>query len=514
MRHGSDGRGVASSLGGRPPAVHICALGLFTALALTRLTHAVPTDPPDFDLGFVASRQSVSGEASRVKALGPLFERRLAEDGRSLLALRPFFSVSEDPGRAWLVTDLLWPVASWKEFRGDVYWRFIFLFGHRFAADDGPARYRFVGLPFLFAGRDADQQEYFAIFPLGGRIHEFLGRDRIVFALFPLYMYSTVGPVVKHDVLFPIISRTRGPDTDRFRVFPLYGRSVNEGRWTKTFVLWPLWTSARYEYEESSGNAFLLFPLVGRADLTDQQSWTILPPLFKYARSADHTQVYCPWPFIQYETGKKERLYIWPLWGRKALPGVESQFLLWPVGWRGSIERHNEVVHRLKALPFLYYESRKTRETQAAKVVENGGDTKGKTTERYVKVWPLCSYWREYDRSRFRTLALWPLKHTPVVERNMAPLWTLYSRERSAARFEEELLWGLYRRRAGHGERRLSVFPLFSSRRSEAGDGSRGWDLLLGLVGYSREGLRRKLKLLYLFNFGGGEEGPQQEEAP
>ena len=49
------------------------------------------------------------------------------------------------------------------------------------------------------------------------------------------------------------------------------------------------------------------------------------------------------------------------------------------------------------------------------------------------------------DQSRFRTLLLWPLRHTAPVEREYAPLWTIYQHTRAGANTDDEVLWGLFR---------------------------------------------------------------------
>ena len=60
--------------------------------------------------------------------------------------------------------------------------------------------------------------------------------------------------------------------------------------------------------------------------------------------------------------------------------------------------------------------------------------------------WPLCDYERIDAQSRFRALKLWPLRHSAMVEREFAPIWTLYQHTTAGANSSDELLWGLVRR--------------------------------------------------------------------
>jgi hypothetical protein len=93
------------------------------------------------------------------------------------------------------------------------------------------------------------------------------------------------------------------------------------------------------------------------------------------------------------------------------------------------------------------------------------------------------------------------------VERNFAPLWTLYSRERHGTASEDEVLWGLFRsRRESGGARSLSLFPLFSVSSSPEDGGRADLSLLLGAVRVRREGLRGHCRLLYFLRFGAADE--------
>jgi len=507
-------------------------LWLPLVLALSWLTPAVfaSDEVAGFDLGFLASRDVDLLGHDRNRVAGPFFERRTADDGRAFTALRPLVSRLADPPTDRDLRELLWPIGMRKDFGGETDWRFLNAFGHDFDNTDRDSRYRYSLFPIVFGGRDKQQEGYFAVFPIGGTIHEFLGRDRILFVLFPLYARSAVNEVVTQDVLWPVVSWTKGDDVSRFRVFPFYGKSVNAGRWSKRFVLWPVWTSVRYDYPESPGGGFILFPLFGHTRTTGQESWMAVPPLFRWSRSEERRVLNCPWPFFQYSSGDINKLYLWPLWGRKTVvveksrwsgvlqpahgggatdgtdrpPGrIKSAFFLWPVVNAYEAERGGARLRRFRVAPVFFSES------TAAMPAEGQGDRTQEVVNRYVKVWPLGSYLREKDNSLFRTLDLWPLKRTGGIERNYAPLWTLYSRVRVGGAVEDELLWGLFRHRRDDRENRsLSLFPLFSFHHSAEPERVSQWSVLGGVLGCRREGLRKTRRLLYFVKI------PSRKDAP
>ena len=393
-----------------------------------------------------------------------------------------------------MVKDFLWPVGTAKTLGKETDWWVLLGMGHDFDNTDPDSRYRTWILPVLFYGRDRAHSPYAAVFPIGGSIHEFLGRDTISFVLFPLYSRSTLNDLKTWNVLWPLISHTTGDGVDRFRVFPLYGRSVREGESCKRFVLWPFWTSASYEAPGRSGTAWVLFPVAGRVNMENQKSWMILPPLFRFSTSTEINRGYCPWPFIQYSSGTEDKFYLWPLWGHKDSANARYRFALWPIYSSREQRRNHETVRRTFVAPLLYRETRDGRDDQGQPL-----------NYRYWKLWPLVSYERDRDRVATRLLELWPTKYTAQIERNYAPFWSLYAHRRQGQAVEDEALWGLWRRRSlESGDRRAALFPIIEWQYSAESRSVEEWSLLKGLVGFRRDGRSATYRVLYVMRFGGG----------
>lgn len=407
----------------------------------------------------------------------PFYARFASKDGATGFALRPFYSAVDDPAHATWVRDVLWPVYTRRGFKDEVSGRLL-LFG--FSKDFSPEteRKRMWVLPFWFQGTDAQGEDYVALFPLGGTIHEFFGRDEVSFVLFPLYGRSRINDLQTTSVLWPIGSRTVGPGVERFRVWPFYGTSTRAGRFEKKFVLWPVYTSVRSMAPDHPGGGFMLFPLYGQVKTDRGVNYWVAPPFFRYARSEEQRIVHAPWPFVQLADGEIEKFYLWPLYGRKEVGTARSHFFCWPIGWSSTVERPDYTQRRRTLAPLFFYESATATETTDTQVEDE-------VTSRYWKLWPLASWDRRGNQSRFRMLELWPLRDTPAVERNWAPLWTLYRRECEGDETGHHLLWGIYRQKR-------------APERFE-------WSLLKGLVGYKNHQDRRTFRLLFI-PFGGGEE--------
>lgn len=400
----------------------------------------------------------------------PFYEALETDEG-SFFALRPFYSKTRVEGRQ--VEDVLWPLYSRKSFQNEQTSRaLIFWWSHQFDANEDSPRQRHWLLPFYFQGTDAAGEDYVALFPLGGTIHEFLGRDTISFALFPLVANSQVNDVKTTSILWPIYSKTRGEGIQRDRVFPVVGKSVLEGAYEKRFLFWPLWTSADYFYPGDSGRAWILFPVCGRSHLEQESTLWLLPPFFRFTDGERQDRIFCPWPFVQKEkSAERDKLWIWPLWGRdlRGDGALSRHFAAWPFLWSERRNGPQETTERKMALPFLYHE-RAVRDDEEI--------------SSYRKIWPLVSSRREGDVSRFRLLELWPLKESAPIERNWAPLWTLYERTERAGTVKKNLLWFLW-----------------SSERSNDEDRSE-WSFLKGLFSCRKEAGSTRGRVLYIFHFG------------
>jgi hypothetical protein len=339
-------------------------------------------------------------------------------------------------------------------------------------------------MPFYFPGRNAAGEEYKALFPVGGKIYDFLGRDEINFALFPLWSQSTLGEQQSTSVCWPVYSRTVGPRDDRLRVFPFYGYATRADQWHKQFAAWPIWTHAQYTGKRE-GTSWMIFPIYGHGKVGDEETTYVIPPLFRVTRSPKQDVTYCPWPFLQFASGQTEKAYFWPLYGHKESDGNVRDFALWPLGWYQKTEKPEGVERSWDFMPVWGADSMTSADDE--------------TLSRYWKLWPLASYRRVGDEKRFRTLELWPRKYNAPLERNWQPFVTLFDHQSNAEGFQQELLWGLYRNRKDVDSSHTSVFPLYE-KTNEAD--LKSWKLLKGLVGHERAADESQWQFLYFIKFG------------
>ena len=462
----------------------IVALGLGFGCALSAM--------PSHDYGPITSSGTDCHGRDYVKAVGPLVEWAGPGDTPGIKAIRPFFTREDNTATGRDSLDILWPVGHWRHWQNETDWRFLtaWYFGPR--ATDPSDQYRFWILPVLALGRDKDGEDYGALFPIGGRIDNWFGRDRVEFAMFPLYWHSELNDLRTDHWLWPFVSRTTGDGLSRFRAFPFYGYSEKKGGGRNQFVLWPFWTSSRFDHPGARGSGFMLFPIYGHSKTECGETWLFLPPFFRHTTGKAGTENVYLWPLVQAASTKHEdKFYVWPLYGRRTTPGETRRFWLWPFVWNRSETQAKEDVNAVRVFPVFCSESR-TEKRAVTNVVE-----------RYVSVWPLMSYERMRDTDkRVRVPDLWPFRDTPPIERNLTPLWTVSGYERSSRGSESELLWGLARWGCqSNGVAYRAVFPLASWGHDEKKDTLREWEFLKGMIGCRRDESGKTWRALYFIRW-------------
>lgn len=450
--------------------------------------------------------RNVFGE-ERVRSLGPIFQRLEATNGAAFLGVHPLYSqvrLPEDRDRR--EHQVLWPVWFGRGADNQYKWQvLVLLFWHDYDITQSRSKHHLWLLPVYFQGRNAEGRPYVALFPVGGKIRDFLGSDELGFALFPLYGYSKLKDQETVTALWPIYSRTTGPNNQKLRVFPLYGHARFRNVCDTMFLMWPFWSQASYSYRKSAGYSYFLFPLWGHLNVTDQEAWWVVPPFVRFSTRGDNRRYYLPWPFVQVERGHVEKFYLWPLWGHKTAHGFPYTFYLWPIVRYWKEDEGGLWGDQLMIMPVWYSRT----DLRPARDAEAGGEV----LARRRKFWPFFTYRREGDRSRLGVPSLCPFRDVEAIERNYAPLWTLYSRQRNGGLVEDDLLWGLYRYRRGPGQRRVELFPLFRVE-SDTHNGLRSWSFLKGLVAREERRGEVAFTLLYGLTFRSRLESADRPQGP
>lgn len=415
---------------------------------------------------------------------GPLVEWRddpgetpAAPPARKVRAARPLFYWEREPAKPLSKAWFLWPLGSYRADEKERTFRLIPLYMRRVRNVEEGKDWDTVTLLLIFSGSDPKRGGYFAFFPIGGTFKNLLFKERIDFALFPLYGRVREGGNDSVNVLWPIFNRTKGP-IQGWKVFPFYGRyrkrsEAGELLYDRRFWIWPFVT--RHENGLETGRPTLLrfyFPFHGSIEgpSVSDRSW--LFPFFKRKEEkgdAPRVDWKAPWPFVHVGNGKSyRRRDFWPFYGHLATGGSDRRYWIWPL-FRKQRQVNDAGEHRaFFALPFYWRSS--TRSPQ------------GEVARSMRKVWPLYGRQRAKDGSGITEVLspLWFNDRIGLTEL-FGPFWRLWAREIDPS-----------------GERRVSAgFGLYRSRRAGAGEPA-DWKLLGGLLGRETKDGKRRTRLLFL----------------
>ena len=330
----------------------------------------------------------------KLEILYPFFEYKKQAGGKSEYGLRPLFYVANDSVKDTTKIDILYPLARYyKDPSENKMFLYPFFYFDELRSKDGRVDLDSFFFPFVFYGKetfpkapqklkslmhkdkngdgqisyyefngtktqfntfdfdgnglitqkeaiDALNKErvlsYFAIFPLGGKIRDFLLREWIEFYLFPLFYHTMEKGFESYYLLFPIFHWGHGNGRNSFAIFPFYSQdmrryivedsegNLREGpkQYSRYTILWPLinysvdWSLHKkqdaqgkktFEHKKYSESLYIfpfyghhltqksqtysvLFPFfIYRYDENkDLESWDILYPIFKYASGIGH----------------------------------------------------------------------------------------------------------------------------------------------------------------------------------------------------------------------------------
>lgn len=374
--------------------------------------------------------------------LGPFYESARTDDGAVFRAVRPFYSSLCDARTRTEVQDLLWPLCTRHSLRDDTWWRAGVAYGYDRAEHTASNSWSFNVFPLWFSGRDRVAGGYAALFPVGGYLpHTLFVLDDVHFAMFPLYLDYKVNGARRNYWLWPLLSSSEEiPGEKRHGVFPLYGSTERRGSTLgsvdrQRYVLWPLWNDARYESSRNPGSSWMLWPLYGSVNRSNEQQRLFLPPFFSWTKTDSGSRLRCPWPLLEIEKSKRtDRLSIFPLYGDTRRKGERKRYFLWPFFSGLSLETEELRTDRFQFFPFY------TRQRRSGKA---GADAE-RTVDSFVRVWPFFSRETRADgSSHLRALDLIPIRNASGVDRNWAPFWTLFTRTEKDGEAHWDILWGL-----------------------------------------------------------------------
>ena len=430
---------------------------------------------------FLYSEDEEKGEKT-TEILGPLFYSSKDRESKHL-AFRPFFYWEKEE-REFSRLEYLFPLGKYKRTDREVDSYFVPLVStHRDLTQEVEEKKR----TFLLAiwGETEEGESYGGFFPVYGHLKERFGKDEVNFCLWPIYSDTRDGENRTYTLLWPFFSFSEGGGRESVKIWPLYGYDRKEKDYDKAFYLWPIFQfEKRYLYTDDPTDIQMVFPFYVSFRSSHQSRTSVLWPFFDHTQNEEthYSQWDFPWPFLRWAEGDETSIFrLFPLYGRKQLKDQESGFFLFPIHWyHREVEKDYEkrIVHFL-LLSKDQTEIWKTEEEEA----------------QSFRLWPFFAYKSRRDGSmNFFAPVIIPSDEEGV-ERNWAPLFSLYQYRRGArGEGESRLLWGVYLHQWSATHDRYELSFLLTYHRAED---VFYFSLLRGLFEFRTERAKGALRILY-----------------
>lgn len=465
-----------------------CAVILLCCFVFVPVASHAADDGSIFTLWPVVDyRSSPQNKFSSLGLGGPLVRYEKAEK-RSRFALRPlYYRETEENGD--IESDLLYPLMTYRSRENEKSFQFLHLLTIDDTVKEGS---NFMLFPFLFYNNPPQGEGYFAFFPLGGKILNRFGRDRIEFALFPLYSQTEIKGKQTTNLLWPFFSLIKGEDESGWAFWPIYGTSEKKGVYRRNFFLWPFFFRADEQLDSTYPlHTRAFFPFFYFADSAVRTDHTYLWPFFSHIEDnrKDFEEWNFPWPIFRIIDGKdRQMLRLLPFYSDDLTEKYHTRWLLWPLYKNDENFTPTFTSRRERVLYFLYSN---TREQLV------GED---KPQKQRIDLWPLFTYEEKMGLAHFSTLALLEpfFPGNEQIERNWSPLWRIYQRRWDHAGNEaSSFLWNLYWKERRGDSLVFEIFPLIFYR-NEKNLQKFELSLLKGLYRYKKESDQACSYLFYL----------------
>lgn len=431
-------------------------------------------------------RASQQADYQSLHLFGPLLKYE-TKGIETEYALRPlFYRAVDDDGVS--STDVLYPLFGHKRDSGSSSFHLVHLLNFDFGDRETGSSNRSYLFPFLFYGEE-EEGRYMAFFPFGGTLYNWFGRDRITFALFPLYSHTERKSRHVDNVLWPFFARISGENESGYKFWPIYGQSAKQGVYRKTFFLWPIFFSESLKLDSDNPEEVrAAWPFYVSKESRERSYTAVLWPFF--SRTENYQKEYvswnAPWPLIRVTSGDNYHgLRVLPFFSDETMDVSRQRWYLWPLY---KIEELNtELIERRRdrVLFFLY------SDTSEAKF-----DT-GESSRR-VNLWPLFGYKRTNGVSHLHVLSLLEpfFPDNQPIERLWSPLWRIYQQKwDQQGNHVVSILWNLFWSEQQGEQVAWELFPLIEYRK----DSGREQELrfLKGLFTYRRDEDGQRLNFLY-----------------
>ena len=447
----------------------------------------------------VEDRNYETQQLERAKVLGPLVEQTYVEP-RTMLTIRPITLNYHDSIAQSTDSYILYPVFSHHKKPNHERWSILGLIQSRTTKFPSGSRvHDSMAFPIYFYRDTGDKRtSYEAVFPLGGKMYYFFGKDEFAFFAWPLWLKTRVKTETHYSTPWPLIQGQTGKDCGGGAIWPISGHFWKKEKYDNRFNIWPL----MYCYKDKLDNpiprvrkGFLpLYSLETNADFNDT---TVVWPFFgtRHEYKPVYTERRLFWPLLVQGRGEKKYVCRFaPVYTHSIKKGVDKHWYCWPLVKHTEWNAKGLDFDQTQFLYFLFWSQRQTSYLNP-----------NLPSAEKTHIWPLFSYW-DNGAGRIQFQMLSPLEvflqHDKPVKDLYSPIFAIYRYNQPCpGTASESLFWDFITEKKTPTRKQLTIGPLidYSSEKGKA-----HFNLLKGFISYSKEKNKKSFKFMWLSFNGNG----------
>lgn len=274
--------------------------------------------------------------------------------------------------------------ATYEE--GHIYWKtFLNLFNYdrHFYKKRPYSEGKFFPIYFFKEGF-GKSNDYAAVWPLGGTVKNFWGKEQADWFLWPLWVKTTQGKTYNYWFPWPFINYRCGI-SHGFGLWPMGGHFYQTGVYDDRYMLWPLIYHRKDFDKNAIKRGFLPFYAYEKTPNVSDLSiiWPIWGHRFVYDKHYEEYRIL--WPFFVQANGDDRLINRWgPFYTYSENKARKSNktWYLWPFIKQQNWQENDIDFHQEQFLYFIFWH-------QEQKNHQNGKFLGNKT-----HFWPIYSYWK------------------------------------------------------------------------------------------------------------------------
>lgn len=340
---------------------------------------------------------------------------------------------------------------------------------------------------YFFRSGFGTSNDYAAIWPLGGTVRNFLGKEEARWFLWPLWVKTKNSGTINYWYPWPFINYRCGT-SHGLAIYPLGGHFFQKNVYDERYFLWPLgYRYINFERQELK-KGFL--------------------PFYAYERSPN----------------VRDLSIIWPIWGHRKenKPAYEEHRILWPLWVKG----HGDIRYVNRWAPFYTHSENKKRHYKKTWYLwpfikeqywhendihihqeqflyfifwhqEQKSDKNPKFLAKKIHFWPIYSYW-DNGQGHEQMQMLSPFEvffpNNAMVRDIYTPLFALYRYDENNGVVRQDFLFRLFQEERNGNDVHLHCNFLLDYKNAES---EKRFSLLNGLFEYKKISGEKTFKLFW-----------------